>query len=149
GEIVLRRKNRFGQGLVNGSKIIRSCVRWGTNLIGEPVAGLFRRDALTRPVAFDPANPYLIDLHFWSALLKHGDAWMDDRFLASFRISGRSVSAKVGFSQAARFRDFVRRTHADPVHHASLMDVLMGCFFSFQWCILRNLVIKFHARKTH
>jgi len=145
GEIVLRRRFRFRPGLASGEKLIRNSVRWGTNLIGEPVVGLFKRDVLSKSGMFDPANPYMIDLVFWAELLKHGAAFMDQSRLAAFRISARSVSTKVGLKQAAHFRSFIRKMRADPVYRASRLDDILGCFLSFQWCILRNLLIKFQS----
>jgi len=147
-KIVLRRKSRFFPGLVSGRKLIRNSVRWGTNLIGEPVVGLFKRDVLDRSGLFDPTNPYLIDLAFWAELLKHGDAFMDQSRLAAFRISANSVSTKVGLKQAASFRKFIRKVRADPVYRVSWLDVMLGCFLSFQWCILRNLLISVQAGTT-
>jgi glycosyltransferase involved in cell wall biosynthesis len=147
-EIVLRRRFRFRPGLVSGERLIRNSVRWGTNLIGEPVVGLFKRDVLSKSGMFDPADPYMIDLAFWAEFLKHGAAFMDESRLAAFRISASAVSTKVGLKQAAHFRSFIRKMRADPVYRASRLDVILGCFLSFQWCILRNLLIKFQPGTT-
>ena len=145
GKIVLRRRCRFGPGLVTGQKLVRNCVRWGANLIGEPVVGLFRRDVLARSGMFDPANPYMIDLAFWAELLKHGDAFMDKRRLAAFRISASSVSAKLGLKQASYTRSIIRKLRADPAYHTGLLDVMCGYLFASPRCILRNLLISFRA----
>ncbi len=146
-KIILRRKSRFRPGPISGEKLIRNCVRWGTNRIGEPVVGLFKRDVLPKSGMFDPRNPYLIDLVFWAALLKHGDAFVDERRLAAFRISASAVSTRVGLRQAAYFRCFVRQIQMDPFYRASRLEVLMGGFLSFQWCILRNILINLRAGK--
>lgn len=144
-DVVLRRRPRFRAGLATGRTLIRKCVRSGTNLIGEPVAGLFKRELLDKSVRFDPSNPYMIDLAFWADALKHGDAVMDNERLAAFRISAGSVSAKTGLKQAANFRRFVHQIRADPVYRASRLDVMLGCALSVPWCILRNLLIRFRA----
>lgn len=141
-DIVLSRKPRFPAGRVGGQRLIRRCVRWGTNLIGEPAVGLFRREVLTRAGWFDPTNPYLIDLAFWAQLLKQGDAFIDRSHLAGFRISPGSVSTKTGFRQAASFRRFVQKIHTDPVWKITALDIMMGHIFSFQWCLMRNFFIK-------
>ena len=132
-------------GLNGGKELIRNCVRWGANLIGEPVVGLFKRDVLSKSGMFDPANPYMIDLAFWAELLKHGDAFMEQRRLAAFRISANSVSAKLGLKQAAYDRSFFRKMRADPFYRATLPDVVSGYFFAFPRCILRNFLIKLRA----
>ena len=126
GQIVLQRRSRFPSGLKGGKELIRNCVRWGANRIGEPVVGLFKRDVLSKSGMFDPANPYMIDLAFWAELLKHGDAFMEQRRLAAFRISANSVSAKLGLKQAAYDRTFFRKMRADPFYRATLPDVVSG-----------------------
>jgi hypothetical protein len=96
---------------------------------------------------FDTGNPYLIDLAFWAQLLRHGDAFVDQARLAAFRVSRNSVSTKIGLRQAASFRRFVRLIHRDQYYQASALDVLMGYFLSFHWCLLRNFLIRLQARK--
>lgn len=148
GQIVLRRRLGVGPGQINGRSLIRNCVRRGYNLIGEPLVGLFRKDILTRPGMFDPGNPYMIDLLFWSELLKTGDAHVDERRLAAFRISRSALSTTIGLKQAAYFRRFIRKIHKDRAFPTSTLDVLTGYYFSLQWCILRNLFIRFRAGKA-
>lgn len=147
-QVIYRRRVRCRPGLVNGRQLIRRSVRWGTNLVGEPAAGLFRREVLSRAGLFDPGNPYLIDLAFWAALLRHGDAFVDKSRLAAFRISAGAMSTKLGWHQAASFRRFIGDMRADPFHRASAADAVLGCLLSFQWWILRNLLISFQTRKT-
>jgi len=141
-EIVMRRKFPFGPGLVSGRKLIRNSVRWGSNLIGEPVVGLFRRRVLNETAMCDPSNPYVIDLALWAELLKRGGAFIDAEYLASFRISRSKTSARIGRRQAAYFRDFVRAMRRDSFYRVSIFDMMPGYFLSAQWCLLRNLFIK-------
>lgn len=140
-EVVMRRRFPFGPGLVNGRKLIRNSVRWGSNLIGEPVVGLFRRQDLNRNAMCDPSNPYVIDLALWAELLKRGDAFIDVDYLAGFRISPARTSARIGRRQAAYFRDFVRAMRRDSFYRLSLFDTMPGYILSAQWCLLRNLFI--------
>ena len=147
-QVIYSRKLRCPRGLVNGRRLIRRCVRCGTNLIGEPAAGLFRREILNRAGLFDPDNPYLIDLAFWAGLLRQGDAFVDENRLAAFRISADAMSTKLGRQQAASFRRFIRDMSADPFYRVGPADALLGRMLSFQWGILRNLMISFHVRQT-
>jgi glycosyltransferase involved in cell wall biosynthesis len=141
-EVVMRRRFPFGPGLVSGRKLIRKSIRWGSNLIGEPVAGLFRRRQLNQVVTCDPSNPYLIDLALWAELLKLGDAFIDAEYLAAFRISRDKTSAKIGRKQAAYFRDFIRAMRRDSFYRVSVLDMMPGYLLSAQWCLLRNLFIR-------
>jgi glycosyltransferase involved in cell wall biosynthesis len=147
GKVVFKRPFPFAPGLVSGVKLIRSCIRWGSNVIGEPAVGLFRRELLVKKITYDPSNPYLIDLRFWADLLRHGDAFVDTDSLAAFRISGTAVSARVGYGQSALFRSFVRNLRKDPFYRIGWVDMASGYWLSFQWCILRNLFLLLHARR--
>jgi glycosyltransferase involved in cell wall biosynthesis len=140
-EVVMRRKFPFAAGLVSGRKLIRNSIRWGSNLIGEPVVGLFRRAALNHSAMCDLSNPYVIDLALWAELLKRGDAFVDSDYLAGFRISRQKTSARIGRRQAAYFREFVRAMHRDSFYHISLLDMVPGYVLSSQWCFFRNLFI--------
>lgn len=146
-KVVLRRNPRFPTGRVAGSRVVKACVRWGTNLLGEPAVGMFRRETIQGHTWFDASNPYTLDLGFWGELLKTGDVYIDSERLAGFRISGTSVSTRVGLAQAAYFRSYARKLRAEQHYHLSRLDVLRAYIFSFQWCILRNLVINLKARK--
>ena len=142
GKVVLRRKVPIGRGLVSGAKLIRTSIRYGSNIIGEPVTGLFRRAVLDQGVRFRPDNPYCIDLAFWTDVLRHGQACVQPERLAAFRISTSAVSARIGFRQAQAFRRFARGLHRDPAYRVNKLDLAMACLLSFQWCVLRNLFLK-------
>lgn len=141
GNVIFRRRVPFSSGLVAGQKLIRASLRCGTNLIGEPVVGLFRREVLGENTRYDSSNRYLIDLAFWTSILRHGDVFVERDCLAAFRISRTAVSAQIGFGQARAFRNFIRQLHLDPFYRISRLDIALGYGFSFQWCILRNLFV--------
>lgn len=140
-EVVMRRRFPFRPGLVNGRKLIRKCVRWGLNLIGEPVVGLFRRRVLNETAMCDASNPYYIDLALWAELLKRGDAYIDPEYLAEFRVSRARTTARIGRRQAAYFRDFVRTMRRDSFYPVNVFDIIPAYLLSAQWCLLRNLFI--------
>jgi glycosyltransferase involved in cell wall biosynthesis len=140
-EVVMRRSFPFGSGLISGRKLIRNSIRWGSNLMGEPVVGLFRRRELNQGAMCDASNPYVIDLALWAELLKHGDAFIDAEYLTAFRISRKKTSARIGRRQAAYFRDFIRAMRRDSFYKVSLLDMMPGYVLSAQWCLLRNLFI--------
>lgn len=146
GRVVMRRRFRFRHGRSDGKKLIGKCVRWGTNYVGEPVVGLFKREVMARAGMYDPGNPYWLDLIFWAELLKYGDAFMDQNRLAAFRISGGSVTTSLGFKQAAYTRSFIRKMRADPVYHSSAFDGLCGSIFSVPICLARNFFINAWTR---
>ncbi len=145
--VILRRKSPFVPGLTTGAKLIRSSIRWGTNLIGEPAVGLFRREALAKTPGCDPSNPYCSDLTLWAELLKHGDAFVDSNYLAAFRISGKATSAKIGRRQGGYFRTFIKSARGEKKFQVSWLDSMLGYVLSFQWCLARNLFMTWHSRR--
>jgi glycosyltransferase involved in cell wall biosynthesis len=145
-EVILRRKFGIGPGTVSGVKIIRDSIRWGTNLIGEPAVGLFRRNLLTGQELRENSNPYFLDLVLWAGLLRRADAFVDPEYLAAFRISGDAASTRIGRRQAGYFRSFAREIRSDPVYRPGRLDIAMGYVLSFQRCILRNMFINAHTK---
>jgi len=145
-EVVLDRKLRSPSGLVDGPSLIRKSVQRGTNLIGEPAVGLFRREALNLSTGLDANNPYLSDLALWAMLLRKGDAFLDADCLAAFRLSPTAASTKIGWAQAACFRRFARGLLQDRCFGITRFDVLSAYILSLNWCLFRNLFIRFHPR---
>jgi len=129
GRILTRRGYPGGrEGMIDGSVVMRSCVRRGTNLIGEPGAVLFRKSLADKIGAFDATNPYVIDLDYWFRLLAHGDAYFCAESLAGFRVSNSSWSVAIGTGQSSDFRNFVSRFAACGALKATAFDYLCGRF---------------------
>jgi hypothetical protein len=64
--------------------VIVQCLRYDRNLIGEPSAAMFRREAGRR--GFDPAWRQLVDEEMWFHLLESGDFVYDPEPLCAFRL---------------------------------------------------------------
>jgi len=126
GKVLTRRGYPGGhEGTIDGSMVMRSCVRRGTNLIGEPGAVLFRKSLADRIGAFDATNPYVIDLDYWFRLLAHGSAHFCADSLASFRVSPQSWSVAIGKAQDRDFIDFVARAAVWIRPPLSAIDLLL------------------------
>jgi hypothetical protein len=145
GDVVLGCRHTRGSGVVSGKILIRRCVQAGSNIIGEPVVGLFRREALRREGVCDPQNPYLSDLCLWAEVLRQGDAFLDAEMLASFRISSGAATTGIGLRQASYFRKFARGLRRDPFYQTTLVDLLRAYLLSFQWCLMRNAFIRYQT----
>lgn len=129
GRVLTRRGYPGGhEGTIDGSVVMRSCVRRGTNLIGEPGAVLFRKSLAEKIGFFDAINPYVIDLDYWFRLLAHGDAYFCAEPLASFRVSNSSWSVAIGTGQSSDFRSFVSRFASCGALQATAFDYLCGRF---------------------
>jgi glycosyltransferase involved in cell wall biosynthesis len=108
GRCVLR--IRFpGVGLVKGGQLLQRTVRYGTNIVGEPGAVLFRCDAARRAGPFDASLGFVTDLDYWSRLLEHGDAYAMGESLCGFRITGENWSIRIGPDRFRQYVEFIDR----------------------------------------
>ena len=101
-------KARGGQGLsrglVAGADVIRACWLQGTNVVGEPVVVLFRRQALLDAMPWRDDNPLMLDITTYAAVAPHGDVWVDSASLGAFRVSSSSWSTRLAGVQHAQFK---------------------------------------------
>ena len=125
GRLLTRRGYPGGhEGPIGSSIVMRSCVRRGTNLVGEPGAVMFRKSLADKVGGFDATNPYVIDLDYWFRLLAHGDAHYCADSLASFRVSRQSWSVTIGGNQDREFINFIYRAAVwmrPPLHAIDLI----------------------------
>lgn len=113
-------------GPVRGADAIRSLVRAGTNLLGEPGCVLIRRDALTKLDGWQSAHPYLIDQFTYMNLLTLGDMVGVDATLAAFRVSSTQWSVRLASEQARQAGDVHRHFHLEFPGTVSALDVRLG-----------------------
>jgi len=123
------------EGRIAAAAVMRSCIRRGTNLLGEPGAVMMRRALAARVGAFDATYPYVIDLDYWFRLLAHGDGWYCRETLSAFRVSMQQWSVVIGAGQSRDFRSLVARADAGGAISATAFD---------RWCsrftpVLNNL----------
>lgn len=143
GKVVLKASKRLQPGRIGGRQLVKKCLCCGSNVIGEPAVGLFRRELLKSGNVCDPSNPYVSDLSLWAEVLRHGDAFVDPEVLASFRVSSGAATASIGLKQASSFWRFARQMRRDRFYRASAWDLGCAYLLSTQWCLLRNAFIHF------
>jgi glycosyltransferase involved in cell wall biosynthesis len=124
--VMTRRYPRSSGGVIPGRAAVRSCIRSGTNLLGEPGGVLFRTALARRVGAFDASLRIVTDLDYWVRLLLHGDAYYLPDRLASFRVSPGAWSVAIGATQAAELIAFIDRVSANPGYGVSAFDVARG-----------------------
>jgi len=130
-----------GHGRIGGAQLIRRNVRYGTNIIGEPGAVLFRADIARRIGGFDASLGYVIDLDYWLRLLRHGDGYIIPDALCTFRLSGENWSVELGRARRRHFLQFVDKISADrgPV---TALDRAIGKGMARVNEVLRSLVYR-------
>ena len=108
GNTILTRgfKRHTGQWL--GSEALAVCVRAGGNLLGEPVAGLFRRKAIEGGAQFHAALPFFIDMDFWAQLIVDKSFYYQQEPLCSFRVSSTAWSAVLLHEQSQQWRALLK-----------------------------------------
>lgn len=114
------------EGYFDGGGLVRRCVRYGTNLIGEPGSVMFRKSLANKIGPFDGSIGYIIDLDYWVRLLAHGDAYYLNHPVSTFRISSGSWSLAIGTRQNEEFRQFIARLSKQPQWQIGLLDKMAG-----------------------
>jgi glycosyltransferase involved in cell wall biosynthesis len=109
-----------GNGVISGARLVRRTVRYGTNIIGEPGAVLFRADAARLIGHFDASLGYVIDLDYWVKLLLLGNAYTIPEALCAFRISGDNWSVELGHQRCNQYLRFLEKLSRHGVSHLDL-----------------------------
>lgn len=115
GRLLLSRGPGWSEGKVELATAARACALKGCNLLGEPSAVLLRTEVARAIGGFDSSIPYLVDLDYWLRMMRFGPAWYDDQPLASFRVSHRQWSARIGLNQGQEFARFLDRLADGPL----------------------------------
>jgi glycosyltransferase involved in cell wall biosynthesis len=130
GKTLIKRVNFTDGGRKNPSDIVRKMVRMGTNIIGEPVCGLFPSVLIGKTRGYSARIPYTIDLDFWVQLLRLGDLWMIDSPLCAFRISDASWSSRIGEMRHQQFLAFMDEVTSYEQFNINDLDLFIGRFNS-------------------
>jgi len=105
GDVLYSRRGCAGlrAGVMAGTDVIRTCYLRGTNVIGEPLSVLFRRDALLEAMPWDDSNPLVLDLHMYEQVAPRGDVVVDKTSIGAFRVSTSSWSTRLAGVQLHQF----------------------------------------------
>lgn len=109
GRPVLVRSALPREGIHDGRQTIRRCLRAGTNIIGEPVAVLFRASTLGTKNLFEPSIIYCTDLDLWLRLLGHGDLYFVAAPKSSYRIHAGAATRRLESQVVEDFFRLIRR----------------------------------------
>jgi len=90
--------------VLSGSDALRACYRAGTNVIGEPLAVLFRTQALKSVMPWDDSNPLMLDLSTYTRIAPLGDVVLRHEAVGAFRVSAQSWSTRLARQQNAQTR---------------------------------------------
>lgn len=85
----------YPQGVSLGSSASLRCLLSGTNIIGDPVAVLFRRNAMLLTGLFNTDIKYCTDMEMWLRLLSRGDLYFETTSLVLYRIHRNATGQTV------------------------------------------------------
>jgi glycosyltransferase involved in cell wall biosynthesis len=96
-------------GLVDGAHALEVGSWRGANVYGEPLAALFRRDAMADALPWEDENPFLLDMFFYAKVLRDHDLMVRRESLGAFRISMSSWSTRLLAKQYGQFAAWQRQ----------------------------------------
>ena len=108
-------------GLISGKAALLAGYKSGTNIYGEPVAVLFERQAMLESLPWEDSEPFLLDLLFYSKILKRHPAVVRKESVGAFRVSSASWSTRLVQEQRRQFRSWQRQT-AEYLHDLNAWD---------------------------
>jgi glycosyltransferase involved in cell wall biosynthesis len=126
GRRLMRRGPRGRARRVPGRDALHDIVRCGTNLVGEPSAALFRREAGLAAGLFADEATYAVDVEFWMRLLLRGDLYVLTETLSAFRVQPGAWSVSVTARQARDMHALLKRVAADPCSGVRPWEVRLG-----------------------
>jgi len=126
GKTLIKKVNFVDGGRMEPADVVRKMVRMGTNIIGEPVCGLYPAELIAKISGYSAVVPYTIDLDFWIQMLQHGDLFMIDESLCAFRISDLSWSSRIGELRYEQFIEFMEQAASDESHGVTDLDLFIG-----------------------
>jgi hypothetical protein len=85
---------------LDGEDLLRACYLAGTNVIGEPLAVLFRTDILKKHLPWRDKNPLMLDLTMYERVAPEGTVVLRRNSVGAFRVSGTSWSTRLAKSQS-------------------------------------------------
>lgn len=132
GKLLFCRKT-FNEIIISGKSAIKLSLIDGTNLIGEPVAGLFRKSDFDRIGGYKSDFKYLIDLEFWNRLISNSHLYLFHEPLYSFRLSGNSLSRNLIQLQKQEYVRFFGNIKRAGLIHFSILE---------KWKAMFNITLK-------
>jgi len=139
GQVLKRGRGCQGlpAGLVSGRDALRAGMRAGANIYGEPVSVLFERQAMQEALPWDDSEPYLLDMFFYSKILKKFPAVVNYESVGAFRISSASWSTRLAKEQRRQVRSWQREA-AQLAGNTSKTDRVMAYLNNEKTSLLRR-----------
>jgi len=131
GKTIFRERGLAGLkgDYLSGQQVMHTCYRQGTNVIGEPLAVLFRTDVLKEALPWQDDNPLMLDLSMYAKVAQRGGVVIRRNSLGAFRVSNASWSTRLAreqLEQTARWQKEFRLANVEDVSRADQARALVG-----------------------
>lgn len=90
-------------GVNDGAATLKLAFLQGTNIFGEPLAVLFRREPLIAAMPWDDSNPLVLDLACYQNVAPKGQLVVRKESIGAFRVSTSSWSTRLAKEQLSQF----------------------------------------------
>jgi glycosyltransferase involved in cell wall biosynthesis len=134
------------QGLARGehpgSEVMRRCYLQGTNVIGEPLAVLFRRQPLMQCMPWNDANPLMLDVSLYARVAPLGTVVVDQHVVGAFRVSASSWSTRLARVQRQQFVSWQREYEAGLATPPPKLDLIRARLGMERQALTRRLVYR-------
>lgn len=112
-------------GMYTALEALKKSVRTGTNVIGEPMAVLFRTSSFKKHVSSISSNLYMMDLELYRDILKDGGMIMLPTVDSMFRVHQQALASRLAWKQITSFTSCIvglRKSFSG----INIIDVAMG-----------------------
>lgn len=148
GQVLSRARGCQGMpaGLVSGKEALLAGYRAGTNIFGEPEAVMFERQALQSALPWDDQYPFLLDMFFYSKILRNSPAVVRREAIGAFRISSSSWSTRLVGEQRRQFRAWQKQA-AEFAGQTNVADHILAYINNEKTTLLRRAAYRWLALK--
>jgi glycosyltransferase involved in cell wall biosynthesis len=136
-------KKGFRETIMDGAEAIKRSAIDGSNMLGEPVAGLFRKADFLKVGKYRTCPIYMIDMDLWARILKLGKFYVIHKPLYSFRISPASLSSVMRSSQVKEFNTYVDTMQREGIIHLSGFEKFISRSMVSAKGIARKIIFAF------
>lgn len=108
GKTVYRNRGCAGiqSGRISGDQVLRSIYLRGQNIIGEPVAVLFRKEPLLAAMPWVGTNPLMLDVSCYHKVAAGREVVIRKHSIGAFRVSTSSWSTRLAKVQLEQFEQW-------------------------------------------
>lgn len=127
------------RSVVDGSELLHTCFLQGTNIMGEPLAVLFRTEALKAAMPWQDSNPLMLDLSTYQKVAAGKLVAVRRTSVGAFRVSATSWSTVLASRQLEQTRTWQRQYEQSQLGEITTMDRIRATVGRYRQTTLRRI----------